>query len=158
GGDGKVGACHPDGTIRRRPGVIAEQLRWKGAYPARAMSLDLTTTDSPVLTSIDQCVDWIREGDKPREAYLLGLEHEKFIYPTGGSNPVPYEGRQGVEGLFEALMERGYAPFREAPDRPVIALTWGRATVSLEPGGQFELSGSPHRTAREAHAENLAHL
>ncbi|HLT29319.1 MAG TPA: glutamate-cysteine ligase family protein [Myxococcaceae bacterium] len=122
------------------------------------MSLDLTTTDSPVLTSIDQCVDWIREGEKPREAYLLGLEHEKFIYPTGGSNPVPYEGRQGVEGLFEALMERGYAPFREAPDRPVIALTWGRATVSLEPGGQFELSGSPHRTAREAHAENLAHL
>ena len=72
---------------------------------------------------------------------------------------MPYEGASGIGALLERLAATGgYTPFRETPTSPVIALQRGEATVSLEPGGQLELSGSPWRTAREAHAENLAHL
>jgi glutamate--cysteine ligase len=83
------------------------------------------------------------------------LEHEKLLHTRGGA-PVPYEG--GVEPLLARLAARGYTPFRETPDGPVIALERGRAIVSLEPGGQLELSGTPFVTAREAHAENLRHV
>ena len=69
---------------------------------------------------------------------------------------MPYEGASGIGALLERLAATGgYTPFRETPTSPVIALQRGEATVSLEPGGQLELSGSPWRTAREAHAENL---
>lgn len=132
--------------------------RGRERYTAARMSLDLAQNDSPELTSVEQCIDWIREGERKPQGFLLGLEHEKFLYPTGGSAPVPYEGPSGVGALLDALTPQGYTPFREAPDRPVIALARDKATISLEPGGQFELSGSPFQTAREAHAENLRHL
>jgi glutamate--cysteine ligase len=71
---------------------------------------------------------------------------------------VPYEGEAGIGALLGRLAPAGYTPFRETPESPVIALQRGQATISLEPGGQLELSGSPFHTAREAHGENLGHL
>ena len=88
----------------------------------------------------------------------MGLEHEKFLYPLHDPpTPVPYEGPQGIGALLGLLEGKGYQPFRDAPDAPPIALTRGTETLSLEPGGQFELSGSPFRTARDGHRENLRH-
>ena len=89
---------------------------------------------------------------------MIGLEHEKLLFHSGTARPVPYEGPSGIGALLDGFVRRGWTHFREAPGLPVIAATRGQATVSLEPGGQLELSGAPHRTAREAHAENLAHL
>ena len=107
-------------------------------------------------------MEGLRSAEKPRAGHRLGLEHEKFVYPAPGTSAppraVPYEGASGIGALLERLAATGgYTPFRETPTSPVIACR-GEATVSLEPGGQLELSGSPWRTAREAHAENLAHL
>lgn len=122
------------------------------------MSLDLTAADAPPVSSPDELVAYFRQAERPRALHRVGLEHEKHIYPAGGSTPVPYEGPAGIEALLQALAAHGYQPFREADGLPVIALTRGVETISLEPGGQLELSGSPFPTAREAHRENLRHL
>jgi glutamate--cysteine ligase len=122
------------------------------------MSLDLKRSASEAITSIDTLVAGFRTAEKPRTQHRLGLEHEKLLYPVGSAKPLPYEGASGVGALLERLAPAGYTPFRETPQSPVIALQRGEATISLEPGGQLELSGSPFRTAREAHAENLGHL
>jgi glutamate--cysteine ligase len=122
------------------------------------MSLDLKRAASEPITSIDMLVSGFRAAEKPRSEHRLGLEHEKLIYPVGSAKPLPYEGESGVGALLGRLAPAGYTPFRETPASPVIALQRGMATISLEPGGQLELSGSPFHTAREAHAENLTHL
>ena len=122
------------------------------------MSLDLKRAASEAITSVDLLVAGFRSAEKPRTQHRLGLEHEKFLYPVGSAKPLPYEGESGVGALLARLAPAGYTPFRETPESPVIALQRGEATISLEPGGQLELSGSPFRTAREAHAENLGHL
>ncbi|MBN1208099.1 MAG: glutamate--cysteine ligase [Myxococcaceae bacterium] len=123
------------------------------------MSLDLKRTIAQPIASIDTLIEDLRAAQKPRAELRLGLEHEKFVYPKDGARPVPYEGPSGIGALLEKMAAGGgYTPFRETPDAPVIALQRGMETVSLEPGGQLELSGTPFFTAREAHAENLRHL
>jgi glutamate--cysteine ligase len=122
------------------------------------MSLDRAPTEDEALTSADALVDVFRGAERPSSQHRVGLEHEKFIYPLRGPpNPVPYEGRHGIGALLTSLEGHGYQPFRDAPSAPVIALVRDEHTLSLEPGGQFELSGTPFRTARQVHAENLAH-
>ncbi len=122
------------------------------------MSLDLKRAASQPITSVDMLVAGFRAAEKPQGELRLGLEHEKLLYPVGSAKPVPYEGASGVGALLTRLAPAGYTPFRETPESPIIALQRGQMTISLEPGGQLELSGSPFRTAREAHAENLVHL
>jgi glutamate--cysteine ligase len=123
------------------------------------MSLDLKRSVAEPIASVDVLVDTFRAAEKPRAQHRLGLEHEKFVYPRANARPVPYEGPSGIGALLEKMgAAGGYTLFRETPDSPVIALQRGIETVSLEPGGQLELSGSPFHTAREAQAENLKHL
>lgn len=119
------------------------------------MSLDRAQTDVRTLSSVQDLLDTFRAAEKPRAKFQVGLEHERFVYPQASSEPVPYAGPHGIGALLGALQPMGYQPFRDIPDGPTIALTKQRLTVSLEPGGQVELSGSPYRTAREAHAESL---
>ena len=122
------------------------------------MSLDRAPTQDEAVTSVSALVDVFGTAERPRAEHRVGLEHEKFLYPLEDlPTPVPYEGSRGIGALLGLLAARGYTPFRDAPDAPPIALTRGEHTLSLEPGGQFELSGSPARTARAVHAENLAH-
>ncbi|MFN0062004.1 MAG: glutamate--cysteine ligase [Myxococcaceae bacterium] len=122
------------------------------------MSLDVSNALAAPLTSTSQLVDTFRTAEKPVEAHRLGLEHEKLLYAVGSAEAVTYEGPRGIGAVLEALAGEEGEAFREAPDRPVIALRSGDRTVTLEPGGQFEHAGSPFRTAREADAENRQHL
>jgi glutamate--cysteine ligase len=122
------------------------------------MSLDLQRAVSQPITSVEMLVAGFRSAEKPLHELRLGLEHEKFLYPLHEAKQVPYEGASGIGALLERVAPAGYTPFRETPESPTIALQRGMLTISLEPGGQLELSGSPWYTAREAHAENLAHL
>ena len=122
------------------------------------MSLDLAAGASSALTSTDELLAYFRAGEKAPGALQVGLEHEKFLYRQGTAAPVPYEGSDGVGALLGKLQAHGYSPFREAEGLPVIALQRGMETVSLEPGGQIELSGSPQVTARAAADENARHL
>jgi glutamate--cysteine ligase len=122
------------------------------------MSLDRAPTQDEVVTSIDALIEVFRTAERPPTEHRVGLEHEKFLYPLQDPpTPVPYQGPRGIGALLDLMSAHGYQPFRDAPDAPVIALTRASETLSLEPGGQFELSGSPFPTARQAHQENLRH-
>ncbi len=122
------------------------------------MSLDARQTDSPRLTTRSELEAYFRGAERRDGTGLIGLEHEKLLFPTGTARPVAYDGPAGVGALLEAFLPDGWEPFREAPERPIIALTRDAAAVSLEPGGQFEWAGSPLSTARAASEENAAHV
>ncbi|MDQ3264599.1 MAG: glutamate-cysteine ligase family protein [Myxococcota bacterium] len=121
------------------------------------MSLDKARNQDPPLTDPAQLVRSFRDAERPSAQHKVGLEHEKLLFGPDGL-PVPYEGAHGIGQVLESLTAKGYLPFRESPGLPAIALELGKLTVSLEPGGQLELSGTAVGTAREAHAENLRHL
>ena len=121
------------------------------------MSLDREQQPEP-LTHERALLDSYNRAGRPAREHKVGLEHEKLLFHRLTGAPVAYEGAEGIQALLEAIAPHGYTAFREAPERPPIALTRGIEAISLEPGGQFELSGSPFPTAREAHAENLRHV
>src|SRR5215471_13590999 len=122
------------------------------------MSLDREQPKAHPVLSIEDLIAFFRNAERPSSKHQLGLEHEKFIYPVASAHTVPYEGDSGIGALLARLQSYGYQPFRESPEQPVIALTREAETISLEPGGQVELSGTPSVTARGVHGENQRHL
>ncbi len=116
-------------------------------------------TDAPPLTQRD-LVGYMADGCKPRSAWRVGAEHEKFGFRQGSLRPIPYDGPDGIEALLKGLMRFGWRGEYEASDAgPVlIGLTREGANVSLEPGGQFELSGAPLQTMHDICRETSQHL
>ena len=93
------------------------------------------------LESLAECVAWIEAGAKSRSELRLGTEHECLAFDAGGRR-LEYEGRVGIRTLLERLAERhNWQPVFES-GKP-IALLRGGASITLEPAGQFELSGAP---------------
>jgi len=112
---------------------------------------------SPTPLSREQLADSFRAGCKPRHAWRIGTEHEKIAFYRDSLRPVPYEGASGIGALLHALMrEEGWAPVFEAEN--IVALEKGGASITLEPGGQFELSGAPLATIFETCREAGDHL
>jgi glutamate--cysteine ligase len=122
------------------------------------MSLDLAPGVSRPVHAVEDLLGYFRSAERGAGPFKVGLEHEKLLFTRADGLPVPYEGERGIGALLAKMQVHGYAPFSEAPGLPTIALQRGVETVSLEPGGQLELSGSPFVTAREAAAENARHL
>jgi len=116
---------------------------------------------SPLIRSRDELVDWIAAGEKPKDAWRIGTEHEKFVFHTDTLTPVPYEGKRSISALLNALITRfGWQPIMEGDN--IIALKREGCeicgNISLEPGGQFELSGGALETLHETAVETRAHL
>ena len=110
-----------------------------------------------LIEHIDQLAEYMASGCKPKDDWRIGTEHEKFGWLTASRAPLPYAGEASISTLFAQLEARfGWAPVREGEN--VIGLTRNGANVSLEPGGQFELSGAPFATMHEVAAELQTHL
>jgi glutamate--cysteine ligase len=114
-------------------------------------------SDSTPIESRDQLVGVLEAGCKPPSKWRVGTEHEKFGFYLADNSPVPYDGPRGIKRLLEAMEGLlGWHPIMDG-DR-IIGLTDPLAlgAISLEPGGQFELSGAPldtvHQTCREVNA------
>ncbi len=125
------------------------------------MSTKQSTGRSPTIEHRDDLIAWIAAGERPTGDLLIGTEHEKFVFRKKGLAPVTYEGRDGIRALMEGMIERfGWEPIMEG--RHIIALKrpegQGIENVSLEPGGQFELSGAPLLTLHDVAAETAKHL
>ncbi len=110
--------------------------------------------DTPTIESTDELAAYLASGAKPKEQWRIGTEHEKFVFCQTSLKPVPYEGEAGIRAILEKLgQETGWSIIAEH-DLP-IGLKGDDASVSLEPGGQFELSGAPlkdlHQTCDEVH-------
>jgi glutamate--cysteine ligase len=109
------------------------------------------------VTDRRQLVAYLEAGCKPKSDWRIGTEHEKFGYTHDDLRPLPYEGERSVRALLEGLAARfGWRAISEH-GRP-IALQKGGASVTLEPGGQFELSGAPVKTLHETCSEVHEHL
>ena len=105
--------------------------------------------------SRDDLVAYIAHGAKPREQWRIGTEHEKFVFRLTDHKPLAYEGRPGIRVLLEGMKRFGWEPALENGN--IIGLQQGNATLSLEPGGQFELSGAPLKSVHETCAEVNTH-
>ena len=108
------------------------------------------------IESRDDLVRHLSRGCKPADAWRIGTEHEKFVYDLKSRKPVAYEGRPGIRPLLEGMARFGWQPVREGEN--IIGLTKDGASLSLEPGGQFELSGAPLKSVHETCAEVDTHL
>jgi glutamate--cysteine ligase len=106
--------------------------------------------------SIDDLVAYFRAGEKPRERFRIGIEHEKLALRAGSLEPVPYDGENGIEAFLRRVAAQpGFETIAE--DGRVMGLD-GPASVSLEPGGQVEQNGSPQSRLRDGIREIEAHL
>ncbi|MFL6756234.1 MAG: glutamate-cysteine ligase family protein, partial [Sphingomicrobium sp.] len=118
-----------------------------------------TRTDlsaSPPIESRDDLLSVFQDGEKPREAWRIGTEHEKFVYRMDDHRAPSYDEPGGIRDLLEGLTEFGWKPVVEGGN--VIALSGPDGTISLEPAGQFELSGAPLQNLHESCAESGRHL
>lgn len=110
-----------------------------------------------LIESLDELAAYMAQGCKPAAEWRIGTEHEKFGWLTDTRRPLPYAGDRSISALFAGLEARfGWAPVREGGN--VIGMVKGQANISLEPGGQFELSGAAVASLHETAAELQAHL
>ena len=100
---------------------------------------------------------WFADGCKPANTWRVGAEHEKFGFYRADYSTVAYDGPNGIHALMQGLQDRfGWKPVMEG--QTVIGLERRGANISLEPGGQFELSGAPLETIHQIHDETVSHL
>jgi glutamate--cysteine ligase len=107
------------------------------------------------IESRDDLVRHIAEGAKPSAEWRIGTEHEKFVYDLRTHRPLAYDARPGICELLEGMRRFGWEPVREGDN--IIGLIQDGASLSLEPGGQFELSGAALRNVHETCNELNAH-
>ena len=110
-----------------------------------------------LIESFDQLAGMMEQGCKPKAEWRIGTEHEKFGFVQADLPPLPYDGPRSIKALLEGLRDRfGWAPVLEQGQ--IIGLSRQGASVSLEPGGQFELSGAPLASTHEVKAEFETHM
>lgn len=116
----------------------------------------VSDSNDPIIESRDQLVAPMERGEKPREAWRIGTEHEKFVYRTADHAAPSYAEPGGIRDLLLGLKEFGWEPVMEGDN--VIAMAGADGTVSLEPAGQLELSGAPLENLHQTCAETGRHL
>lgn len=118
------------------------------------------TDDTPethrLVESRDDLLSVFAGGEKPADRWRIGTEHEKFVYRTDDFRAPSYDEPGGIRDLLNGLMEFGWEPVIENGN--VIALSGEDGTISLEPAGQFELSGAALENLHQTCAEAGRHL
>ena len=109
------------------------------------------------IAGIEDLVAYIASGCKPREKWRIGTEHEKFVFDVDTLKPLDYFAPNGIGAILKALVPFGWEPYLEAGN--IIALTKpDGSSITLEPGGQLELSGAPLETIHQTCRETTGHL
>ncbi|MCE2509818.1 MAG: glutamate--cysteine ligase [Alphaproteobacteria bacterium] len=103
-----------------------------------------------------QLVEYFAAACKSPEDWRIGTEHEKFVFRKADLAPVPYEGPDGIRAILEGMQRFGWQPILENGN-PVALVKPGFGSITLEPGGQVELSGEPLRTLHETCVEVADH-
>src|SRR3546814_2002051 len=117
---------------------------------------EVSDRDDPIVESLDQLAAPMAAGEKPREKWRIGTEHEKFVYDIGDHHAPSYDEPGGIHDLLMALTEFGWEPIEEGGK--VIAMKGADGNVSLEPAGQLELSGAPLENLHETCTATGRHL
>src|SRR6201997_4314332 len=115
--------------------------------------------DMTPIETRDDLVAWLAAGSKPKTRFRIGTEHEKFPFAVGRHEPVPYAGPRSIRVLLEGMQYLlGWEPILEEGNIIGLFDVTGGGAISLEPGGQFELSGAPVETVHQTCSELMAHL
>jgi glutamate--cysteine ligase len=115
--------------------------------------------DMTPIETRDELVAWLEAGCKPKSQFRIGTEHEKFAFTLDTHAPVPYAGERGIKALLEGMHTTlGWEPILDAGNLIGLFDENGGGAISLEPGGQFELSGAPVETIHQTCGELQAHL
>ena len=117
---------------------------------------DTSSSEDPIIESRDQLVAPMAGGEKPKDAWRIGTEHEKLVYCRKTFKAPSYDEPGGIRDILLSLREFGWEPVEEGGK--VIAMRGDDGTVSLEPAGQLELSGAPLENLHETCAETGRHL
>jgi len=112
--------------------------------------------DSPRVESRADLLSVFAGGEKPAERWRIGTEHEKFVFRVEDHRAPGYDEKGGIRDLLIGLTDFGWKPVIENDN--IIALSGDDGTISLEPAGQFELSGAPLETLHQTCAEAARHL
>ena len=120
------------------------------------MTTRTDTSASPLIENRDDLLAVFSGGEKPRDAWRIGTEHEKFVYRCDDHRAPSWEEHGGIRDLLLGLTEFGWRPIEE--EGKVIALAGPDGTISLEPAGQFELSGAALENLHQTCAEAARHL
>ena len=116
----------------------------------------VSNSNAPVIESRQQLIESFARGEKPKERWRIGTEHEKFVYRTSDHRAPSYDEPGGIRDLLDGLTEFGWQPVMEGDN--VIAMSGSDGSISLEPAGQFELSGAPLDNLHLTCAETGRHL
>lgn len=117
------------------------------------------TTDSTPLTSTAELADYLAKGCKPESDFRIGTEHEKFAFFRADNSPVPYFGDRSISALLKGMQEKlGWEPIMDGDNIIGLGEQSGMGAISIEPGGQFELSGAPLETLHQTCRESNQHL
>jgi len=108
------------------------------------------------IASKDDLIKFIADGVKPKSEWRIGTEHEKFGYDLKTHATLPYDGRPGIRAMLDGMKRFGWEGIYEGDN--IIGLKQDGGAISLEPGGQFELSGAPLKSIHETCAEVNTHL
>lgn len=115
--------------------------------------------DMTPIETRDELVAWFEDGIKPKADFRIGTEHEKFAFTVEGHAPVPYAGAHGIRALLDGMQHLlGWEPIVEGDNIIGLFDVTGGGAISLEPGGQFELSGAPVENVHQTAGELMAHL
>ena len=116
-----------------------------------------TRADLPPVEGVADLTAYLASGSKPRSAWRIGTEHEKFGFLTDDLSPLPFAGERSIQAVLRGLRDRyGWQALEE--DGELVALKKDGASITLEPGGQFELSGAPLETIHQTCGEVTGHL
>ncbi|MFD1745883.1 glutamate--cysteine ligase [Rhizobium helianthi] len=117
------------------------------------------TTDNTPLSSTSELAAYLAKGCKPESEFRIGTEHEKFAFFRADNSPVPYFGDRSIAALLTGMQEKlGWEPIMDGDNIIGLGEAHGMGAISIEPGGQFELSGAPLETLHETCRESNQHL
>ncbi|KKX24650.1 glutamate--cysteine ligase [Rhizobium sp. LC145] len=117
------------------------------------------TTDQTPLSSVSELSAYLEKGPRPKEQFRIGTEHEKFAFFRQDNSPVPYFGEASISALLKGMEARlGWEPIMDGGNIIGLAEHSGMGAISIEPGGQFELSGAPLENIHQTCHESNQHL
>ncbi|WP_010421301.1 glutamate--cysteine ligase [Anaerophaga thermohalophila] len=117
----------------------------------------MTHTDN--LTELhhkSQLIEYFEEGNKPPEKWGIGTEHEKFLYRKDTLQRLGYDTTPGIGQILQHMADSGWHPIVEKEN--IIGLTQDGASITIEPGGQFELSGKNFKNIHQTYEETRKHF
>jgi len=103
-------------------------------------------------------IEYFFAGIKSKNDLKIGVEHEKFLLNKNSLQPISYDEKNGIKNILEKFTTLGWTPSYDDNQKTIMALKKGKEAITLEPGGQIELSGAPLDNIHETCEETTKHL